>query len=75
MVTAVFDGLTFASSNGVEWLVQPVAENVVTTVIKFIDAFLLEVTNVEILYKSVESERQGTSQSLNRDSTTALPTL
>jgi hypothetical protein len=79
MVIAVFDSLTFTSGNGVEWLVHPVVENVVTTVAKFVDAFLMDITNVEILFKSQESELQpttlGTNKSLNRVSSTSLPLL
>lgn len=46
MVTAVFDSLCFSHGNGVDWLVQPVVENVVTTVTKLVDAYLMDLTNL-----------------------------
>lgn len=38
-------------TGGIEWIVQPVYENVVTTVLKWLDAFLCEITDVDCLFR------------------------
>lgn len=53
LVMGVVDSLNYVSGSGVDWLLQPVLENVITTVLKLMSAFLMEVTDVEVLFKSV----------------------
>ena len=39
------------SGTGIEWIVQPVYENIVTTVLKWLDAFLVDITDVDALFR------------------------